>query len=342
MFREDEIIILIGAGCSADAGIPTSEKMINELENLLKDNRRWQEFEDLYHLAKSSILYGDGIKGLSRNNFDIERLVNVLSELEKKENSILYPFIGSWSPRLLEIAGYDFKMIREFKQKILKQLLSWVQLDDYCKANYYKKFFDFQAEYTYLLRIFSLNYDLCLERNKLNDKDIERGFGDDRIWDWRRFEGSEVYEPNIYLYKMHGSIDWKRDISQGNIVREVEKIPDDPDLIFGTDYKMQYIDPYLFYAYELRKYSLETKIILTVGYSFRDEHINGILIQALRNNSERKVIVVSPKAKDICDEFSKTNPEIKKQLLPQNESAKEFFGKLCISELENTTNAKSK
>ena len=42
MFREDEIIILIGAGCSADAGIPTSEKMINELETLLKDNRGWQ------------------------------------------------------------------------------------------------------------------------------------------------------------------------------------------------------------------------------------------------------------------------------------------------------------
>ena len=30
---------------------------------------------------------------------------------------------------------------------------------------------------------------------------------------------------------------------------------------------MQYIDPYLFYAYELRRYSLEAKII-AIGYSF--------------------------------------------------------------------------
>jgi len=140
---------------------------------------------------------------------------------------------------------------------------------------------------------------------------------------------------------MHGSIDWKRDISQGSIVRNVEKIPDDPDLIFGTDYKMQYIDPYLFYAYELRKYTLESKIILTIGYSFRDEHINGILIQALRNNRERKVIVISPNAENILDRFSSSNQAIKEQLLAKEGTAKEFLGELCISRLKQIANTKS-
>jgi SIR2-like domain len=59
---------------------------------------------------------------------------------------------------------------------------------------------------------------------------------------------------------------------------------------------MQDIDPYSFYAYELRRYSLEAKIILAIGYSFRDEHINGIITQALRHDRSRVLLAVSPSA----------------------------------------------
>jgi hypothetical protein len=38
----------------------------------------------------------------------------------------------------------------------------------------------------------------------------------------------------------------------------------------------------LFLVYQLRRLSLEAKLILVVGYGFADEHINGILQQALR------------------------------------------------------------
>lgn len=55
---------------------------------------------------------------------------------------------------------------------------------------------------------------------------------------------------------------------------------------------MQYIDPYLFYAYELRKYSLEAKLIITIGYGYYDEHINGIIGQALRHDKDTKLIAV--------------------------------------------------
>ena len=325
MFREDDIIILIGAGCSADAGIPTSTQMISKVEQLLE--REWKEFKKIYYFMKSSIQYADGIKGYFNVNLDIERLVSVLSELEKKENSILFPFIGSWNPRLLELAGYDFRIISNFKEEILKKLITWIQLDNYIKASYYKNFFRFQKEYNFPLRIFSLNYDLCLEKNTPDDSDLERGFNDDKIWDWRKFEKSEEYEPNIYLYKLHGSIDWKRDEKEGNILKEVERIPDNPDLIFGTDYKLQYVDPYLFYAYELRKYSLETKIIITIGYSFRDEHINSILHQALKQDPDRKLIVVSKNTENIMKQFE---DDIKKQIYPKDQKAKDFLDKISL------------
>jgi hypothetical protein len=334
MFREDEIIILVGAGCSAEACIPTTKAMIDKLEGLLKCHD-WKEYSKFYDFIKSACQYADGIKGKFEENFDIERLINVISELEKKENSILYPFIGSWNPRLLEIAGYDFDIIVKFKQKILQELKKWVSLEHYKSADYYRRFFDFQSEYNYSLRVFSLNYDLCLEKNRPEDRELERGFDTDtRTWDWKRFEPREEYQPAIYLYKLHGSIDWKRELEKGGILKEVDNIPEVPDLIFGTDYKMQYIDPYLFSLYELRKYSLMSRIILSIGYSFRDEHINGILEQALQNRPDARMIAVSPNPDKILTKL----PRTKDQVITVPSAAREFLSELSVNKLGELLN----
>jgi hypothetical protein len=68
---------------------------------------------------------------------------------------------------------------------------------------------------------------------------------------------------------------------------------DDGQIIFGLTYKLQYVDPFLFLVYQLRRLSLEAKLILVVGYGFADVHINGILRQALRGNSEKRLIAVT-------------------------------------------------
>jgi len=332
-FRDGDIVILIGAGCSVDAGLPTSAQMIEKVEGLLENE--WKNYKGLYNLIKSSALYADGIRGRYDLDFDIERLVSILGELEKKESSILYPFIGSWKPRLLEIAGHDFEILSKFKQEILKKLVKWVKPQSYDNAKYYENFFRLQNELDFPLRIFTLNYDLCLEKSIPEGEYLERGFDKGtHLWDWRRFERMDEDAPNIYLYKMHGSIDWERDENEGNILREVDYDPDNPDLIFGTNYKLQYIDPYLFYAYELRKYSLESKLIITIGYSFRDEHINGILIQALSQEPERSILIVSPDANSIHQKLTEEFPRIKEQLFIEESKAKDFLQNVNILDLE--------
>ena len=70
-------------------------------------------------------------------------------------------------------------------------------------------------------------------------------------------------------------------------------MPDGGQIIFGLTYKLQYVDPFLFLVYQLRRLSLEAKLILVVGYGFADEHINGILRQALRGNSDKRLIAVT-------------------------------------------------
>lgn len=332
MFRDNEIVVLVGAGCSADANVCTSQRMVDLLDGLLKGNKAgWKEYEELYNYVKSSLLFVNGIKGDFAKKVDIERLVNTLSELEKKENFILYPFIGNWNTKLIEITNYDFSIIGKFREKIFHQVKSWVICKNYDDASYYKKLFEFQEEYNFPLRVFSLNYDLCLERNTPGGKRLERGFRQDsKTWDFRMFDPT-VEVPDIYLYKLHGSLDWEREEGIGNIVREVDEIPEKPDLIFGTDYKLSYVDPYLYYISEFRKYSLETKVILVIGYGFNDAHINSILKQALNYDSQKKVYVVNTDKNVVDLELIKK----KEQIIMKQYKAKKFLEEyLSVKTLE--------
>ena len=56
-FNKDKIIILLGAGCSVEAGIPSSMMMINDIEALIsgedkkeEDKIKWEEYKELYSL----------------------------------------------------------------------------------------------------------------------------------------------------------------------------------------------------------------------------------------------------------------------------------------------------
>ena len=295
MFKKDEIIFLIGAGASSDAGILTSCKMIEDLERLLKQERSWKEYAPLYNYIKSAIVYADGIQGnFDQTNYNIERLVNTLDELLKSDKHPIFPFIGSWTPKLPEVSGNDFKKLSGFRKKIMEQLSRhWVQLEYDGNARYYSGLIKFQKEYQFPLRIFTLNYDLCIEKACI-ESGVERGFGDEKQWDWRIFDNEEQINKNIFLYKLHGSVDWTRDEKGHLIYRDSNISPDNIEIIFGTTYKLQYIDPFLFFAYEFRKRTLtDAKIIVCIGYGFGDDHINGIISQALNNNKDRRLLAIS-------------------------------------------------
>ena len=62
--KAKDIIFLLGAGASAEAGIPASGRMVDELEALLTDKLgEWNQYCDLYHHIKSAIYYAAGLRG---------------------------------------------------------------------------------------------------------------------------------------------------------------------------------------------------------------------------------------------------------------------------------------
>ena len=230
--------------------------------------------------------------------FNIERLVNGLEELGKGEKHPLYPFIGAWNPKLASVAGKDFGNVHEFRKLIVQTLRNtWIALGRLEDADYFKGLLRFQEQFQHPLRVFTLNYDLCVEQ-VCGFENVHRGFLR-REWEWRTFDESQEDPCPIMLYKLHGSTDWAFTPTGGvTYLDAASRIRDDDvAIIFGTSYKLQYVDPFLFLAYELRRWTMDVaRVVVCVGYGFYDEHINGILGQSLRRHSSRKLLAVtSPK-----------------------------------------------
>jgi SIR2-like domain len=264
--KRDAIIFLLGAGASFDADIPVSAVMINRLEELVANDadRDFHKHHDLYYYIKSAINYGNKIKKIKKQSqieavYNIESLVMSLDELAKKDEHQLYPFIGAWNPKLTELTDKDFQNIKELRESIVDKVRDWVDLKRRELADYYEGLINFHEDYEHPLRIFSLNYDLCVEFacERLNDEYPERGFyarryADDslaRTWNWQLLDENVVERESktILLYKLHGSVDWKRH-EDGKITFE-DSIPSinskNTAIIFGTSYKLQYYDPFL-------------------------------------------------------------------------------------------------
>lgn len=289
--------MLLGAGASVEAGIPDSREMVRRIQDKISStDPDWACYKNLYWYIRSSVFYADGLDGTIDDavHFNIERLVNVLDELIKKERHTLYPFVGAWNPKLLEVTGEGFEHVHKFRNEILNILrTNWLALAKEEKASYYSGLLRFQEEYQYPLRVFSLNYDLCVEKT-CDTQQVQRGF-EDRVWDWRLFDETTEDTSSLLLYKLHGSVDWQ--FTGDNKVTYSDTPSSIPSnkiaLIFGTAYKLQYIDPFLFYVYELRRWSLDSaRAIICIGYGFNDDHVNGILEQSLRQDNKRRLLAV--------------------------------------------------
>ena len=344
--RSTDMIFLLGAGASADAGIPPSATMIEQIEDLLANDGAWKEYKVLYDHVRSAIHYAAGLRGMHRDvPYNIEVLVNTLYELERNEQHPLYPFIAAWNSRFVLLAGSAFASVGSLRRQILERLKRWTCPEDGTKAQYYRRMIHLQQALNFPLHIFSLNYDLCVEELRQEPGfRVETGFegvGPTHPWDWERFESAETVPsdpPHIFLYKLHGSIDWKRNDAKnvysvaqvGNI--ESEKM----EVIFGRGFKLEAADPYLFYAYQFRRFTLAAQLIVLLGYGFGDDHINKMLAQALRSGQSRRLLVVIKCAADKCSERAREIAENlgvdRAQVLVEAGTVKEFLEREDLSE----------
>ncbi|MGF0030773.1 MULTISPECIES: SIR2 family protein [Staphylococcus] len=149
------------------------------------------------------------------------------------------------------------------------------------------------------LSVVTTNYDTVIEESAYNlNFTVFDGFTfshqpifDIDMFDWNLSKPisvvksqKEAYKKSVInLLKIHGSLTWKRD--GNNIVRSNKKEIEEPIMIFPSSnkYMQSYEKPYfeLFSKFQelLRR---PNTILITSGFSFADNHISQMIIQAIK------------------------------------------------------------
>jgi hypothetical protein len=137
--------------------------------------------------------------------------------------------------------------------------------------------------------IFTTNYDLlvehALERGHLPYFDGFVG-GESPFLDLRAIEEDEIPARWTRLWKLHGAINWAL-TPEGEVVRRRSEHADGQSLIHPSHLKYEQSRrmPYFVMQDRLRSFLRRPgAAIIIVGYSFGDEHINALIVDALRSN----------------------------------------------------------
>jgi SIR2-like domain len=325
------VIYLLGAGAARDIGLPDSVGLLKEIQESMAGSANAytkQVVEDLVGALK----YHKG----SINFEDLLSAIGVLAHPEKSElwpfvSELGRPF-AEIMKRQPDFFGELHRRILGFVRYELG--LNEIDLTTDPRVSYLRKLIGLAKESTNPT-IFTLNYDLSLERimdaesvkystGFLKPKGIHAGYltNEIAVWPlgWLRTD-IEMYphlfdqtedgeEADIRLVKIHGSLDWFR-IPQPPIYEGGQKLfPEDPiikcdlpppqvveeTIIAGRSGKQRLNEPFLTLLREFHYKALQASVIVTIGYSFSDEHINRVLVNAQlaeRSNSF-DLIVINP------------------------------------------------
>lgn len=179
---------------------------------------------------------------------------------------------------------------KKTKKTIFSELSKKVNFDKICSLMIWLNYVNQEKE----KEIFTLNYDLLIE-NALENVDlpyftgfignVKPFFISDAVDD---FNGLYVKQSWTKLWKLHGSLNFKKTTEEkifieNNINEEFENLLIYPSM---DKYLSSRKAPFISYFDRFRKYLLKNeKILLILGYSFSDEHVNEIIINGLNSNT---------------------------------------------------------
>lgn len=296
-------IFLFGAGASVDAGIPDTFAFVTEFEKYI--NQQHPDYSKLLNnIVKIRRRFNQRIYGEEQNKVDIEQLLDTIRRLIERENDPLLDFYDE-KKFSLDVEQNKFTELKNLLENFIREK---VIIDDETKLEYLKELWNFKKP----IEIYSTNYDTCIEQlSHIRHMRYTDGF--DVYWNAENFER----DFDVKHYKMHGSVIWYQSLK----TKECVKIPVhgflegksiELKLIYGEDVeplviypaqKAEYVEPLtdLQLRFKNRLINAETKFLVVVGYSFRDDYIIHMLWDAARVNKNLHVVLISPNAQEIFE-----------------------------------------
>jgi hypothetical protein len=262
-----QVGLLIGAGVSKACGL-------TNIDDLTKDIRE----------GISQVKFNE----LLNENDNVETILTKVQQLKS---------LITDGKTINDLSREIVKTIEESIKKTLFEKLSLdVPFDNLCNLVIWLNFINREHE----KEIFSLNYDLLFEKalEKVSMPyftgfigNVKPFFIPDSVDDNK---GLYVRQSWIKLWKLHGSLNFKKNLEdkiyiENNISEGYENLLVYPSM---DKYLSSRKAPYISYLDRFRKYLLENeKVLIVLGYSFGDDHVNDIIINGLNNNTRLSILV---------------------------------------------------
>jgi hypothetical protein len=191
-------------------------------------------------------------------------------------------------------------LLAQVRDQMLRSLFELLSIDDRAKIEYLSPVIELGRRQG-SLTIATLNYDRSIE----NAAELLDEHCDTAIESWLARGELDWSGSGLRLLKLHGSIDWvvEPDRPQRQLpVTQIRKVADAeekgwydrPAVVFGEAGKLLSEGPYLelllAFAAELKR----TQCLLTVGYSFRDAHVNEVIARWFNADASRQIVLVDP------------------------------------------------
>ena len=191
------------------------------------------------------------------------------------------------------------------------------------------------------VKIFTLNYDLLFEdaATAVNAIVID-GFSYTfpRTFSGRYFdydivqrEGSKLKEEDnfiqrvFHLHKLHGSVNWERNKEKGSV--EIKECLKEPLMVYPREakYEDSYEQPFfeMMARFQRNLRLNDDTLLVCIGYSFNDKHINAAIEEALNQNPGFRLAIIDP---------GFDNPNTSKSLKTIKENALKTERILMVSE----------
>ena len=309
-------LVFFGAGASKPFGIPTMQEMVSDFENNLKKDDALYNF---YSQVKNVLVkeYGD-------SKVDVESMLSVFDGISTGTKPVqLGHFICYYASK--NCANVEFSTNEIFLANALKQKL-YSYIKNKCKVH---------IEQTKVYKMSYLPFFQHMEGEKHdygesqlcnNWKAYTTNY--DNIFEnfWRMLEPpvdhfkkstnshKDIFKTtslngNHTFSKLHGSLDWTREVSSRNIVR-VEPGAYSPVeikgdvMLFPIQQKDLYRHPWFTLFQDLKTGLSSTQKWYVIGYAFNDEFIRNVFQESLVDDVSKKLILINPEAEEIKDKFS--------------------------------------
>ena len=283
--QTENLNFLLGSGCSSHR-VDGQEISIPIMQGLYRSFfKEHPEFEVADHNPKE--LFKDSLEEMLDVMIAI-RMANILvdldSEIDKKIETVKQHILGKITN------GQKCKEVLEFYKTFYLKLV--------------------QSNRKHPINVFTTNYDLYSEKAlDLLGFYYNNGFSGSCIRKFNPNVYNYVYVENMNLnkdiwgrvssffnlYKIHGSINWVTE--DGEIIEKpVDNCTAKRVLIYPTPQKDRttLMTPYSDLMRLMRQELIKNNsVLVTIGYSFSDEHINRIILNSLSNPSFKLVVLSS-------------------------------------------------